>query len=127
MEGVAEAVTLAAQQVHANFPRTWTHERDERCADWLLPAGVTWQSLVQKSQPEQKISSALEERIRALKDYGEYSTLSADIATLNLDETLALQEQLKKWGCDSNKAKGDKPKHWQALQKRLKELRKQSQ
>ncbi len=69
----------------------------------------------------------MEERIRALKDYGEYSTLSADIATLNLDEALALQEQLKKWGCDSKKAKGDKPKHWQALQKRLKELRKQSQ
>lgn len=126
-DGVAERVKAVFERVRSKFQNRWTEERDSRCREWFEPASISWEPAQQSPETPTPSQSELEERIRALKDYGEYSTLSADIATLNLDEALALQEQLKKWGCDSKKAKGDKPKHWQALQKRLKELRKQSQ
>lgn len=64
-------------------------------------------------------------RIRAFKDYGDYINARINIPALTLPEAHALQEQFKKWGCHDKKAKGDKPKHWQALQKRLGELKEQ--
>ncbi len=123
-DGVAEAVRAVFERVRNTFRNKWTDERDDRCREWLEPAGIPWPSLLtpDKVEPETP-QSELEKRIQAFKDYGAYSNAKLDIATLSLAEAQTLQEQLKKWGCNDKKAKGDKPKHWQALQKRLKDLR----
>lgn len=124
--GVAQAVKEAAIRVKKKYPKKWTSERDARIAEWLEPAGIPWSRLSApgRSTPEPESSqSELEKSIRAFNDYGIYINAKLDIAVLSLAEALALQEQLKKWACHDKKAKGDKSRHWQALQRRVRELR----
>ena len=104
--------------MRSKFPKKWTKERDDRCREWLKPAGVP-----KPPPPPPPPESA--KRIWAFKDYGDYINARINIAALTLSEAQALQEQFKKWGCHDKKAKGDKPKHWQALQKRLRESKEQ--
>ena len=122
-EGVAEAVKAVFERVRSNFPKKWTKERDDRCREWLKPAGVP--KPPPPPPPPVPPPPEPEKRIRYLKNFGEYISAKLDIAALTLSEAQALQEQFKKWGCHDKKAKGDKPKHWQALQKRLRELKEQ--
>ena len=110
--------------MRSKFPNKWTEERDDRCREWLKPTRIPWEPAQPPSEPPTPPQSELEKLIRAFNDYGVYINANVDIAALTLSEALALQEQLTKWGCNVKKAKGDKPKHWQALQKRLKEVRK---
>lgn len=122
-EGVAEAVKAVFERVRSNFPKKWTKERDDRCREWLKPAGVP--KPPPPPPPPVPPPPEPEKRIRAFKDYGDYINARINIAALTLSEAQALQEQFKKWGCHDKKAKGDKRKHWQALQKRLRELKEQ--
>ena len=123
-DGVAEGVKAVFERVRSKFPNKWTEERDDRCREWLKPAGISWKPAQPPPEPPTPQQSELEKLIRAFNDYGVYINANVDIAALTLSEALALQERLKKWDCNDKKAKGDKPKHWQALQKRLRELRK---
>lgn len=125
-EGVAEAVKAVFERVRSKFPKKWTKERDGRCREWLKPTGILWSNPDGPDEPgPEPTQSEQEKRIRAFKDYGAYISAKLDITILTLSEAHALQEQFKKWGCHDKKAKGDKPKHWQSLQKRLRELKEQ--
>lgn len=125
-DGVAEAVKAVFERVRSKFRNKWTKERDDRCREWLKPTGILWSNPDDPDEPgPEPTQSEQEKRIRAFKDYGDYINARINIPALTLSEAQALQEQFKKWDCHDKKAKGDKPKHWQALQKRLRELKEQ--
>ncbi len=133
-DGVLQAAQVAFRRVRDAAPNAWKKkDREKICTEWLAkhvpqpPDSVQPDNATPIPEPPKPDSSELEKSIRAFSDYDVYINANVDIPALTLSEALALQEQLKNWGCNGKKAKGDKPKHWQALQKRLKELRKQSQ
>jgi hypothetical protein len=85
--GVAEEAKAVFERVRNKFLSKWTEERDQKCGAWLEPAGISWESAAgpKKAVPEASCSE-LEERIRRLKDYGQYKAQNINIDTLTLPE-----------------------------------------
>lgn len=137
-DGVLQAAHAAFLSVRNAAPIAWKKkDRQKICDAWLAqhapqsPDPVPPDNVEPIPEPSKPDADPvppppkLEMLIRTFKDYGAYISAKLDIAALTLSEAQALQEQFKKWGCHDKKAKGDKPKHWQALQKRLRELKEQ--
>ncbi|MDO5675298.1 MAG: type III-B CRISPR module RAMP protein Cmr6 [bacterium] len=135
-DGAFQAVQDAFKRVREAAPTAWKKkDRDKICSQWLAKHAPQPQDSVPTDKTERipepskadaeeaKPQSELEKLIRAFNDYGAYKNANVEIAALTLPEALVLEERLKKWDCNDKKAKGE-PKHWQVLQKRLRELRK---
>ena len=81
--------------------------------------GLTHDDILHFSAEEE----ALVEKIKSLRDWGQYKNEQLDLQALTLPLAQTLAKKLKKWGCNKKRAKKDKQNVWKELQSRLKSLR----
>jgi hypothetical protein len=123
---MAQALRDIAILIRENHKKNWTPDRDQKIADWLAPAGLAWEPLV--STPVQAASSlspdetAAVERIKGLKEWGDYLNAKINPADLPRPALQALAERMKKdWKCGENRAKQDKKDAFKLVNKLLRQ------
>lgn len=116
---IAQTLRDVAVKIRDNQMTNW--KPDQKIADWLAPAGLTWEPLV--STPVQAASSlspdetAAVEQIKGLKEWGDYLNAKINPADLPRPALQALHDKMKNdWNCENGKKpKKDAAKQVKAL------------
>ena len=111
---VAEAVERKAGELAR---RKWSRERDELVAGWLAEAGLTWTP--RHAEGDSEPESEDERRIDALADWGAWQASGLRIEDLSRPALRKLREKLREWGCNKRRAKPEKRRAWQQVERML--------
>jgi len=124
---VGERVKAAAELLRTTNQKKWEPSRDEILEKWLAPAGIAWPQKQQActETPSQTLSAEEQQRvdrIRALKDWGQFKNARLIIEELSLPEAEALKQIFLGWELKKQKNE-EKKKAWKALEAHLRKMK----
>jgi CRISPR-associated protein Cmr6 len=124
---VGAAIKEIALKVRKKNARKWDAERDQFIAEWLAASETTWESASQPVDGEPPSSLAVDEqltvdRIKALKDWGQWKNANLKISDLPLAAAEELSKLFSTLKIDKSKNK-EKKKVARELRSHLRALR----
>jgi len=124
---VGVAIKEIALEVRKKNAKKWDAERDQFIAEWLTASGTAWGPSSKEVGPRPPISLPLDQqltvdRIKGLKDWGQWKSASLKISALPLAAAEELSRLFSAWKIDKAN-NGEKKRVARELKSHLKTLR----